>query len=62
RSIEWNFIHTGLGFKAPKYYWKDHIFILRVKFIPNQKSTAILKEDFSHWIPTATIKVSELSY
>ncbi|MDB2408374.1 hypothetical protein N9W09_01145 [Crocinitomicaceae bacterium] len=62
RSIEWNFIHTGLGYKAPKYYWKDHIFILRVKFIPNQKSTVILKEDFSHWIPTATIKVSELSY
>ena len=62
RSIEWNFIHTGLGFKAPKYYWEDHIFTLRVKLIPNQKSTAILKEDFSHWIPTATIKVSELSY
>ena len=62
RSIEWNFIHTGLGFKEPCYRWILNRFVLSVKLIPSPKIKAILKEDFSHWIPTATIKVSELSY
>lgn len=62
RSIEWNFIHTGLGFKEPSYHWVANTFVLSVKLIPSPKIKALLEEDFSHWIPCASIKVLELSY
>ena len=62
RSIEWNFIHTGLGFKDPAYHWNVNRFVLSVRLIPNPKIKALLKEDFSHWIPSASIKVSEGIY
>ncbi len=62
RSIEWNFIHTGIGFKEPRYHWSYNRFVLSLRLIPNPKIKALLKEDFSHWIPSASIKVSEGIY
>lgn len=62
RSIEWNLIHTGLGFKGPKYHWIDHTFVLRIRMLPIPKIKEILKADFHHWIPLENIMISERSY
>ena len=62
RSIEWNLIHTGLGFKGPKYHWIEHTFVLRIRMLPMAKIKEILKADFHHWIPLESIIISERSY
>lgn len=62
RSIEWNLIHTGLGFKGPKYHWIDYTFVLRIRMLPIPKIKEILKADFHHWIPLESMIISERSY
>ena len=43
RSIEWNFIHTGLGFKDPAYHWKRQQICTECKAHPKPKNQSTFK-------------------